>query len=98
MDKDAVIAVLRAHQAELERLGVLHAGVFGSVARGEAGPDSDIDIAVDLRDGAIVTIFDYAGLKREVGELFPGRADVINRAYFRPGVRESVEADLVYAF
>ena len=46
MDKDAVIAILRAHRAELEQLGIRHAALFGSVARGTDGPSSDVDVAV----------------------------------------------------
>ena len=43
-----VLNVLNAHEAELRRRGVCHAAVFGSVARGEAGSHSDIDVLVDL--------------------------------------------------
>lgn len=98
MNKDAVIAVLRAHEAELKELGILHAGVFGSVARGEARPDSDIDIAIDIDESREPSIYDYAGMQRQVAALFDRKVDVIDRAAFRPGIRESVAADLVYAF
>ena len=98
MDKDAVIATLRAHRAELERLGVRHAALFGSLARGEAGPDSDIDIAVDLEPGAATDMFAYAGLKRQVAELFSGPVDVIDRAAFKSAFRRTAEPDLIYAF
>ena len=77
MDKDAVIATLRAHRAELERLGVIHAAVFGSVARGEAGPQSDIDIAIDMDYDVVGGLWEYAGLKREVAVIGAGtRAEI----------------------
>ena len=98
MDKDAVIATLRAHRADLERLGVIHAALFGSVARGEAGPESDIDIAVDMDDEIVRTIYDYAGVKLGIAEFFEGPVDVVNRAGLKPGVRENVARDLIYAF
>jgi len=41
MTRDAVIAVLRANEAALRLKGVAHAALFGSLSRGEAGPDSD---------------------------------------------------------
>jgi predicted nucleotidyltransferase len=44
IDREQVLARLRDHAAELRRRGVPHAALFGSMARGEAGPDSDIDI------------------------------------------------------
>ena len=41
MDKHAALDILRTNEAELRRRGVLHAALFGSVARGEARADSD---------------------------------------------------------
>jgi predicted nucleotidyltransferase len=43
-----VLERLRAHETDLRQLGVAHASVFGSVARGEAGAESDIDVLVEL--------------------------------------------------
>lgn len=98
MNKDAVIAVLRAHEAELKELGILHAGVFGSVARGEARPDSDIDIAIDIDMRRHPTLFDYVGMQRFVRTLFDEPVDVIDREGVRPDVRQNIQADLIDAF
>jgi predicted nucleotidyltransferase len=98
MDADTVIATLRAHRAELEAAGILHAGVFGSVARGEARPDSDIDVLVDFTPGKPDSVFAYAGLKRQVARLFPRRCDVVDAAAMHPTVRDRVMRDLVLAF
>jgi predicted nucleotidyltransferase len=57
---DDALRTLRAHRAELERIGVVHAGVFGSVARGEAGPESDLDALVVLDDSKVVSVYDAA--------------------------------------
>ncbi len=48
MNRDAVIAKLNEHRAELQQLGVVSASLFGSVARGDETAASDIDIAVKL--------------------------------------------------
>ena len=42
MDRDAVLERLRAHEAELKAMGLARVSLFGSVARGEAGPESDV--------------------------------------------------------
>jgi predicted nucleotidyltransferase len=47
-DLKSVLEALKAHESELRQLGVRHAAVFGSVARGQARPQSDIDVLVDL--------------------------------------------------
>lgn len=98
MDKDAVIATLRAHRADLERLGVIHAALFGSVARGEAGPDSDIDIAIDMDYDVVGGLWEYGSLKQHIADLFTGPVDVVNRRKLKPGIDEAVARDLIYAF
>jgi predicted nucleotidyltransferase len=98
MDKDAVIATLRAHRADLERLGVIHAALFGSVARGEAGPESDIDIVIDMDYDVVGGLWEYSGLKLQIADLFTGPVDVVNQRTLKPGIRESVARDMIYAF
>ncbi len=73
---------LRTHQSELRLLGVSHAAVFGSVARGDARPDSDIDVLVDLDEDRPMGIFEYASLKIRINQLLNGAGDVVNRKTF----------------
>jgi uncharacterized protein len=47
MDRETAISLLKAHEAELRRLGVQHLYLFGSTARGEARSDSDVDLFFD---------------------------------------------------
>jgi uncharacterized protein len=48
MDKSTVIAKLREHAPELTAAGILHLGIHGSVARGDASPSSDIDLIAEF--------------------------------------------------
>jgi len=57
LDLQSVLDTLRSHESDLRRLGVSHAAVFGSVARGEAGAESDIDVLVDLDENRPMGIF-----------------------------------------
>jgi predicted nucleotidyltransferase len=93
-----VIGKLRTHEAELRRLGVSHAAVFGSVARGEDGAGSDVDILVDLDRQYPIGIFEYARLKIYINELLNGAGDVVNRRTLKPLLRESILRDCVNAF
>jgi len=72
--------------------------VFGSVARNEQRPDSDIDILIDTDPAIVSTMFDYAGLKDYVASLFEGRVDVIDRDALKPRVRPRANADAIYVF
>ena len=81
--------MLRAARAS----GVRIHGVFGSVARGEDGPDSDIDLLVDLPPG--LGLFGVARLQRELQQILDARVELIPAADLKPGVRPAAVADLV---
>jgi predicted nucleotidyltransferase len=98
MNREQIIAKLCAHEPELRRRGVLHAGLFGSVARGEATPSSDIDILIALEPDAPIGVFEYVGITQYLADLFPNHVDVANRDRLKALVRPSVERDAVYAF
>jgi hypothetical protein len=98
MNRPEILRTLKAHKAELRRLGVSHAALFGSVARDEGGADSDIDVMLDLDRAASVTVFDYARIVEYVQTLLGGRVDVSNRETLRPHVRPSAERDAIRAF
>jgi predicted nucleotidyltransferase len=65
IDRDAAIALLRAHENELKQLGVKSLYLFGSTARGEARPDPDVDLFFDDDRGAC-GLFDYERVAPEV--------------------------------
>lgn len=93
-----VLDTLRTHETELRRLGVSHAAVFGSVARGEARADSDIDVLVDLDRDRPLGIFEYARLKLYIDEILNGAGAVVNRRTLKPLLRDSILHDAVHAF
>jgi predicted nucleotidyltransferase len=98
MKRDEIISTLKAREADLRAHGVLHAALFGSVARNEQRPDSHIDILVDLDPAIVVTMFDYAGIKDYVASLFQGAVDVIDREALKPRLRPRAAPDAIYAF
>jgi predicted nucleotidyltransferase len=97
-DLQYVLDTLRAHEADLRRLGVAYAAVFGSVARGEAGTESDIDVLVDLDENRPMGIFEYARTKLYINELLDGSSDVVNRRTLKPLLRATILHDAVHAF
>jgi predicted nucleotidyltransferase len=93
-----VLQTLRDHENELKQLGASHAAVFGSVARGEAAPSSDIDVLVDLDPERPMGVFQYARLKLYIDEILDGAGDVVNRRTLKPLLRDSILHDAVDAF
>src|ERR1700689_232753 len=97
-DLQYVLETLRAHETDLRQMGVTHAAVFGSVARGDAGAESDIDVLVDLDEDRPMGIFEYARMKLYINELLDGPSDVVNRRTLKPLLQASLLHDLVHAF
>ena len=93
-----VLQTLRDHQAELCSLGARHMSVFGSVARGDAGADSDVDILVDLDRDRAMGLFEYSRLKLQITAILGNSADVVNRQTLKPLLRENILRDAVDAF
>jgi predicted nucleotidyltransferase len=97
------LRLLKAHEAELRRRGVMHAAVFGSVARGQADPASDVDIVIELDPTRRLGLFEYAGLKLYIAGLFGvdslnGPVDVVSRKSLKETFRDSILRDAVHAF
>ncbi len=68
MDRQTLIQTLRAHEAELRRAGVQSLSLFGSAARGDAGPDSDVDVGVRLSADFTQGGFKYVGRLEDLRE------------------------------
>ena len=68
--------------------------VFGTVARGEAGPDSAVDILVEFEGRA--TFDRYMGLKFFLEDLLGRRVDLVTRKALKPRLRPYVEQEAIY--
>ena len=95
---NTVLETLRSHEGELRQFRVSHAAVFGSVSRGEARIDSDIDVLVELDQDRPMGVFEYARLKLYINEILGGGGDVVNRSTLKPLLRDSILHDAINAF
>jgi predicted nucleotidyltransferase len=95
---EKVIAVLRAHEQWLRAAGLRTLWVFGSVARGEARPDSDIDLVAELDPAAKMDLLRLVGLERELGDLLGREVQILLEPIKKPRLKEEVERDRVRAY
>lgn len=79
--RDAILEIAARHGATNVRL-------FGSVARGTSGPESDIDLLVELEPGR--SLLDHAALVLDLQHLLGCRVDVATERGLRPRIREQV--------
>lgn len=98
MSRDEILARLREFEPALRERGIAHAALFGSAARGDNGPDSDIDIMLEFAPDSHVGVWEYVGIKEYVASLFDRPVDVVDRDGLKRYVRPSAEAEAIYAF
>lgn len=93
MRRDHVLSLLTAHRAELERFGVTSLRLFGSVARGDASADSDVDLLVSFREPP--SFSGYMKLRIFLEDLFDAKVDLVTESGLRERVRPFVEKDAI---
>jgi len=77
----------------LRNYAVLRAGLFGSVVRGTLGPESDIDVLVEMPKGA--SLLDLAGLGLELEQALGRKVDVLTYRSLHPQLRDRILAEQV---
>ena len=97
-DRQEIIDRLRQNEAALRARGVSHAALFGSRARGDNRPDSDIDIMIEVDPAAGIGVYEYVALKDYIAALFDRPVDVVSREGLKPYVKPAVTTDAIYAF
>lgn len=85
MRRDEALRILAEHREEIVAFGVSYLAIFGSVARDEAGPDSDVDILVEF--GVPADLFDLVRLQQYLERLLGRPVDLGTPASLRPGLR-----------
>jgi predicted nucleotidyltransferase len=102
MKRDDVIATLRAHEPELRAAGVVSLAVFGSVARGEERPDSDVDVVVRLSNDPSRGGFAYFGLldavTHRLEDILGGPVDIVAEPVQKDRLRRAIEKEGMRAF
>jgi predicted nucleotidyltransferase len=85
---------MRDNWGQISSFGVRSLALFGSLARDEAGSDSDADILVDFRGSA--TFDSYMDLKVFLEELLGCPVDLVTRKAIKPRMRTYVEEEAIY--
>ena len=97
MKREAVVNRLRAHEAELRRLGVQHLYLFGSTARDEAGADSDVDLFFDHERGKL-SLFGLMDVKEAAAKILGCKTDISTRESLHKTMRQRIEAGALQVF
>lgn len=93
MRRDEALRRLREHRTELGELGAGSLALFGSVARDEAGPESDVDILIELNRP--MGLFGFIAIEERLAELLGRRVDLVERAALKRRIRDRILREAV---
>jgi len=94
MQRETVLEILAEHREELDRYGVKSIALFGSAARNEAGPTSDVDILVEFE--APPSFDTYMDVKFYLEDLLGTSVDLVTLRGLKARVRPYVEREAIY--
>jgi predicted nucleotidyltransferase len=98
VDRSTTLKRLKEHEAELRAMGVIALSLFGSVARDEAGPESDVDVAVRLDHARGLDLLDFAEINLRLSDLLGATVDLISEPARKPRFQAEIDRDRVHAF
>ena len=97
MRRDQIIEELRKHRAELEAMGVSSLSLFGSVARGEQAPLSDVDLFFDYSDPDF-SLIELVAVQHRIADILGAEADVMTRNSLHRHLRSRIEQSAIRIF
>ncbi|BAZ21850.1 DNA polymerase beta domain protein [Kalymmatonema gypsitolerans NIES-4073] len=95
MKRDEVLAIVAAHRQQLQAMGVKSLELFGSVARDEAGSDSDVDFLVEF--DRPVGLFDFSKVRLYLEDVLGCSVDMGTQDALRKHLRKPVLKDVIRA-
>jgi uncharacterized protein len=98
MNKDEVIDKLRAHESQLKAAGIVRLAVFGSVARGDNSPESDVDLLADFDKTKRYTLLTMGRLENLLADLLGTSVDLSSPEWLKESVKNRVLREAVLAF
>ena len=95
MKRDEVLEIIATHREKLQEMGVKSLNLFGSVARDEAGPDSDVDFLVEFSIDA--SLFDLFRVQHYLEDILGCSIDLGTEDALREHLREPILKDIIHA-
>jgi uncharacterized protein len=89
-ERERVLDILRAQETRLHARGIMSLRLFGSMARGEAGSKSDVDLLIEIDPRSHFSLFDIVDLQEGLGDALRRRVHVAFGSKLRPWLREEI--------
>jgi predicted nucleotidyltransferase len=98
MSRDMLLRSLAELEPKLKARGVTHMALFGSRARQDHRPDSDVDVAIDVEPQSKFSLIDLVGVEREIHEKTSLPGNVFMRRSLEPEFVRSLARDGIEVF
>ena len=98
MTKEQIIHLLQSQSSVLKARGVDHLYIFGSVARGDSGPQSDVDLFMDVVPDKGFSLFDLMDIQDYLSDILQVKTDMMTRNSLHPVLKESIVASAEQIF
>jgi predicted nucleotidyltransferase len=98
MDREHVIATLRGNESVLRALGIIRLSLFGSTARGDDRPDSDIDLLAAFDDIRRISLLNVVGMEEQISRMLGCTVELVEEGTLKTRVQKKVEVEAVRAF
>ena len=98
MDREQVIAKLREHEPELKASGIVRLSLFGSVARGDNSPASDVDLMAEFDRNKRFTLFSLSGVRLQIADILGVPVDLAEQRMLKDEVKSRAEREAVVVF
>ena len=98
MTDEALLDRLRALREQLAAQGVTHLALFGSRARGDARPDSDLDLLIEVAAGQRFSLLDLVDIERQLAEMTGLPVSIVMRRSLDPSIRDAITKEVVEVF
>jgi predicted nucleotidyltransferase len=98
MDREKVIAKLRQNEPELKACGIARLSLFGSVARGDNNPASDVDLMAEFDRAKRFSLFSLSGVRLQISDILGVPVDLAERRMLKADVKARAERESILVF
>ncbi|RZF64064.1 DNA polymerase III subunit beta [Sphingomonas populi] len=98
MTKAEALAVLKRREADIRRLGIDRLSIFGSTARGDETPESDVDLAASLDPRRAIGLFEFVDIEQQLERMLGKKVDLVTEPARKARLQTEIDRDRVIVF
>ncbi|MDF0489672.1 nucleotidyltransferase domain-containing protein [Sphingomonas sp. H39-1-10] len=98
MTRAEALALLKRRESDIRQLGIRALSIFGSTARGDEKPDSDVDLAASLDPDRPIGLFEFVDMEQQLARMLGKTVDLVTEPSRKPRLQAQIDRDRVRVF